>query len=161
MIAIAIGSFTRPADTTAYAIGDLVANSTTAGSVVAVTLEVSPLRNPGGTIRRVELLKSGAVLTLASFRVHFYRNGVAPAVTSGDNGAWLSTESGYMGSVDITIDKAFSNGAAGFTAQLMDYLPSPGTGSIFALVEARAAYVPASAEVFTIKVEVDRNNNLQ
>lgn len=27
------GSFTRPSDTTAYASGDLVANSTTAGSV--------------------------------------------------------------------------------------------------------------------------------
>jgi hypothetical protein len=33
--ALASASFTRPADTTAYASGDLVANSTTAGSVVA------------------------------------------------------------------------------------------------------------------------------
>lgn len=41
-----IVSFTRPADTTAYASGDLVANSTTAGSVVAPV--VRPVHSAGG-----------------------------------------------------------------------------------------------------------------
>lgn len=37
-VALIAASFTRPADTAAYAVGDLVANSTTAGSVAAMPL---------------------------------------------------------------------------------------------------------------------------
>lgn len=150
-------NFTRPSDTTAYASGDLVANSTTAGSVVPMQLSVGRIAAGSGVIRRAKLHKSGTSVTNSSFRAHFFR--AAPAtVTNGDNGVFsVSGVSDYLGAFDISIDRAFTDGAAG--------LGVPVTGSelsfkltsgqvVFVLLEARAAYTPASAEVFTLTLEV-------
>lgn len=149
--------FNRPADTTAYASGDLVANSTTAGSVVAPSIALNPANGGLGRIRRCKLKKSGTSVTNAAFRVHLFRT--APTVTNGDNGVWLPTESGYVGSFDVTVDKAFSDGAVGLG------LPTVGTDitfsqpadkkRLFILLEARGAYTPASAETFTVSLELD------
>jgi hypothetical protein len=156
LIQMAIAQFTRPADTTAYASGDLVANSTTAGSVVPMTFNTARDTGAGGVISRVRLRKSGTSITSASFRLHLYN--VSPTVSNGDNGAWLTTGAGtYIGSFDITMDKAFSDGAVGVG------IPTVGTDIRFRLrsgsthygvLEARAAYTPANAEVFTVELEV-------
>lgn len=145
-------AFTRPNDTTAYASGDLVANSTTAGSVVPVSLTLDKTTHavPFG-IKGVRLKKSGTGVTNASFRVHFYT--ASPVVTNGDNGAWLSDNAAtYLGSVDVTVDKAFSDGAAGVaTATELVAVPSS-AGVIYALVEARGAYTPGAQETFTLSI---------
>lgn len=154
---VVAASFTRPSDTTAYASGDLVANSTTAASVVAIPLVVA--RNAGtvALLRRIRLKKSGAVLTNAAFRVHFYStNPVATAPTNGDNGAWVTINAGYLGSLDVTLDKAFIDAAQGTGVPSVNAeipLVGDADGTVYALMEARAAYVPASAEVFTLTVE--------
>jgi hypothetical protein len=104
-------SFTRPADTTAYASGDLVANSTTTGSVVPIEL-IGAARADGEALRieRVRLRKSGASLTNAAFRVHLFRK--PPTVTTGDNGVFsasgllsLADIDGHVGSVEVTMDR--------------------------------------------------------
>ncbi len=156
--AIASAQFTRPADTTAYASGDLVANSTTAGSVVPVSL-ASAVREAGGVSRcdRIRLRKSGTSTTNASFRVHLYS--ASPSVTNGDNGAWLTSVTNYIGAFDVTMDRVFTNGAAGAgvpqNGQAMEFTITSGT-TLFALVEARAAYTPVSGEVFTVIAELYR-----
>lgn len=150
--------FARPADTTAYASGDLVANSTTAGSVVVPTIALNPATT-GGTsfVRRVKLKKSSVGVTGSAFRVHLYRS--APTPTNGDNGAWLTTESGWIGSFDVTIDKAFSDGAAGVgiptTGTVVAVVNPTGAPRLWALVEARGAYTPVASETFTISAEVE------
>lgn len=150
------GSFTRPNDTTAYASGDLVANSVTAGSVVPVTVTASLANDGKVAIPRVRLKKSGTSLTNASFRVHLYKT--TPTCTNGDNGAWLTTESTYIGAFDVTIDRAFSDAAKGTGAPLIGNFAiaemSASTMTIFALIEARAAYTPVANEVFTLACEV-------
>lgn len=158
--AVPTASFSRPADTTAYAAGDLVANSITAGSVVP--MELACARRPGGTgqVVRVRLRKSGAVLTNASFRVHFYRT--APTPANGDNGAWLTNGAlTYLGAFDITMDRAFTDGATGtgvpLTGPVMVFAADAALTSLFALIEARAAYTPASGETFTVAVETVRD----
>lgn len=154
-----ISSFTRPADTTAYASGDLVANSTTAASVVASHFAAAG--GPGGTgvIRRVTLYKSSAVVTAASFRVHFFLADPA-TVTNGDNGAFsVSGVADYLGAADVTIAQAFTDGAWGAGTPnagseiTFDIVDAAGV-SIYWLLEARAAYTPASAEVFTLRPEI-------
>jgi hypothetical protein len=149
-------NFTRPANTTPYASGDLVANSTTAGSVVP--LEFTNLRNSKQMfwIRRAKLHKSGTSVTNSSFRVHFFRE-IPATITNGDNGAFsVSGVANYIGAIDIAIDRAFTDGAAGFG------IPMTGTElivkqsvhkPIYALIEARGAYTPASGEVFTLTLE--------
>jgi hypothetical protein len=150
-------TITRPADTTAYASGDLVANSTTAGSVTAFTLTGTLGR--GLAIQRVTIAKSQASVTNANFRVHFFKD--IPTVTNGDNGAFVPIVSGYIGFVDClgaSQSAAFSDASRlhgiyvnnSLASDLVVYLDAD--QKIYALIEARAAYTPASAETFAITV---------
>lgn len=148
--------FARPANTTAYASGDLVANHATAGSVVLPTIGIA--RVPGGTgrIKRAFLKKSDAGVTNAAFRIHLYR--AIPTPTNGDNGAWLTTQSSYLGSYDVTVDKAFADGAAGFSAAAdIPFDLGVGAQRVWVVIEARGAYTPASAETFTVSLDVDQD----
>jgi hypothetical protein len=153
-------SFTRPGDTTAYASGDLVANSTTAGSVVAPVFTVGRSAVATGQefrIDRIKLAKSTVTTTNASFRVHLYK--VAPTVANGDNGVFsTSGTANYLNSFDITVGQAFTDGAVGFVATGVNAITLEAGATIVALVEARAAYAPGNAEVFTITLEVVQNN---
>lgn len=158
-IANLVGSFTRPSNTTAYASGDLVANSTTAGSVTAT--EVRGLGHaPAGSaiVRRVGIRKSGTSTTNASFRVHLFLTGSITAA-NGDNSAFSTNNvADYLGYADVTVSQAFTDGSVGFAApavgsEFMVRL-EPGSQSIYALIEAQAAYTPASAEVFTVIVDM-------
>jgi hypothetical protein len=106
-------SFTRPADTTAYASGDLVANSTTVGSVVPLTFaRVTKGSGQSSQIRRIGITKTGTSITNTTVRVHLFS--VLPTLaTNGDNGAiTIATgAAGYLGQVDVVINQAFTDGA--------------------------------------------------
>ena len=148
-------TITRPADTTAYASGDLVANSTTAGSVTPFVFRIP--YGQGLMIHRVGLTRSDTDVANASFRVHFYKD--SPTVTNGDNGAWLSIIAGHQGSVDVVgTSPAFSAGARAFGVYVNNSVYAPlwvladVDRYLYALLEARAAYTPASAETFTLNV---------
>jgi hypothetical protein len=94
-------SFTRPNDTTAYAVGDLVANATTAGAVLPLQIGLGN-QFPNGMTRltRARLVKSGTGVANASFRVHLYETPPTPA--NGDNGAWSTDQAAHwLGNIDI------------------------------------------------------------
>lgn len=141
-------SFTRPADTTAYASGDLVANSVTVGSVSALTF--SPCTKGAGRsgqIRRVGITKTGTSVTNTTVRVHLF-NVLPTLATNGDNGAiTIATgAAGYLGQVDVVINQAFTDGAAGWLTTEINY----NALTLYGLLEARGAWTPASAEVITV-----------
>lgn len=150
-------SFVRPANTTAYVSGDLVANNVTAGNVTPMSFASGRDEGDlGGMIRRVRLRKTGTALTGASFRLHLYS--AAPAPSNGDNGVWLTDgAANYVGSLDVTCDKAFTDGAAG------NGVPTSGaeinflSAVLYGLLEARGAYTPASGESFTLTLEMLQN----
>lgn len=153
-------TFTRPANATAYASGQMVANSTTAGSVTPIALAVARVNGGTAAIPTLKLGKSSTGVTNASFRVHLYRN--SPTASNGDGGAWLTTSSVYLGYADVTMDKVFTDEASG-TGVLKDSAgnartlltdTAAGSQNIYALIEARAAYTPVSAETFTLTAEV-------
>lgn len=149
--------FNRPADTTAYASGDLVANSTVAGNVIPLSWATAA-RIAGGSfiVRRCRLAKSTAVIANAAFRLHLYST--SPVVTNGDNGAWLSTQAAtYLGSLEVSYMLAFSDGATGIGSPLvgMDISIDLAAGqTIYGLLEARGAYAPGNAETFTAVLEL-------
>jgi hypothetical protein len=149
-------SFTRPADTTAYASGDLIANSTTAGSVVPLgfaNASLSPIAP--SRVRRAKIVTSNVSTTNASFRLHLFC--ASPTVANGDNGAISFNQAlKYLGSVDITVGQAATDGAAGQATTDMLYR-SDSNNKIYGLLEARAAYTPTSAEVFTVVLEVEQD----
>lgn len=147
------GSFVRPANVTAYASGQLVANSTTNTSVVPVTLIDAIGIDDRIMVKRIRLAKNSTGLTAAAFRVHLY---VTPTIvpTNGDGGVFLTPIAGYVGYADVTMDVAFSDGAMGaglpVPAQAQLTIIVPGASRLLALVEARGAYTPVSGETFTV-----------
>lgn len=157
---IAAAAMTRPADTAAYASGDLVANSTTAGSVAPLQiLGAARLAGSGGRIAGVKLHKSAASITNAAFRIHFFT--VSPTVANGDNGVFTpAVMTGWVGSIDVTVDKAGTAGSVGraeASAQGIAFDLPDGATTLFALIEARGAYTPASGETFTLTADILQN----
>lgn len=130
---VAGATTTRPANTTAYVAGQLLANSTTAGSVTYPTIAAARANDVAGTILRLRLKKSGTTLTNGIFRVHLYN--VLPSVTNGDGATWLSTTAGYVGGFDVTMTQAFSDSAMGIG------IPTAGYGVAFAPVSGTRIYI--------------------
>lgn len=152
-------TFNRPADILAYAVGDLVANSTVAGSVLADVFPAA--RAPGGSfsILRARLRKSGVGVAAAAFRLHLFA--VSPTVASGDNGAFMPAQSAsYIGSIDVATMQAFSDGSVGAgvptVGQTLE-VDLPAGQSIYGLTEARGAYTPVSAETFAWTLELSQH----
>lgn len=151
-------NFTRPNDTTAYAAGDLVANSTTAGSVTQLSWVI-----PGGGrwLRRVELRKSGSVITNGDFRLWLHTDS-AVTFSNGDNGAASIASStlaltSVLAALDVSIDRGVTNlGSIGYATfdeglyNLASATEANGQGTIYGFLEARAAYTPVAQEVFTV-----------
>lgn len=144
-------SFTRPADTTAYASGDLVANCVTAGSVAPIAIEAARVRGGAARILAARLAKSGSSLTNASFRVHLMT--ALPAVTNGDNGALAITppegvtESGaasiavgvIMAGPKKPTPRQWLDGVLSLERQAAIYLAAQGTQLAFVLWRLGAA----------------------
>lgn len=149
----------RPADITAYASGDLLAGSVTAGSVVP--WQINPEINRG-RIRRAFVAKSSTPTSGWAYRAHFFT--AAPLVTNGDNGAFLPTlKDIYLGFLDAPNANAY---AFGDGVRLDTTLATGGEVAfdvrgtaatlLYALLEVRGAYTPTSGETFSLKVEIDR-----
>lgn len=154
-------SFTRPANTTAYSTGQLVANSTTAGSVVPLAIPIGG-QTGFGSLRlvRARLSKSGTGVTNATFRIHLYSQ--SPTCANGDGAAWSTNQAAnWLGNIDVSSMLAFTDGATGTGS-----LPAGSEGFlkitnnsgqsqqfIYCLLAALGAYTPASAEVFTLTLE--------
>lgn len=158
MIKTVTAIFARPANTTAYADGDLVANNATAGSVVPMQFKIRDGRSGNGAVKilRARLAKSQASVTTPNFRLHLFSS--SPTVANGDNGAIVpSVASAYLGSVDLDAGVLTGDGAAGVAALSVpiNVTLNSGAQTIFGLLAARAAYTPASGETFRVTLEVE------
>jgi hypothetical protein len=158
---ISTASFTRPANTTAYADGDLVANNATAASVVPLKFTTSRVVGQG-TIARVRLYKSAASATNANFTLHLFS--ADPGVpTNGDNGAFgIASAEDHIGSVDCDMTTGGLAGTAGLSKAfaITNGLTFDLTGAtsgerrLYGLLVAKAAYTPASGETLSVTIEI-------
>lgn len=160
--AIAATQFARPGNTTAYAAGDLVADTVTAGSVAVVAIP-NAVRAAGEAFRieRCRLRKSTTTLTAANFRVYICR--ALPTFSVGDNGALnvagalaIDDIANVVGWFDITMDRSATAGARGVgvpsLGPAITVIPSSGT-TLYAFIEATGAYAPGNAETFNMTLE--------
>ena len=152
-IILPTANFTRPANTTPYVSGQLLGNSTTAGSVVPMSLTVNSVSGRKVYIRRVVLKKSTTGVTAPNFRIHLYT--ASPTIASGDGAAYSTTQSGHFCDLDVnmyTVTAIFSDGNDGIGTPNngAECAVAPTTTTVFALIEARGAYAPGNAEVFTV-----------
>jgi hypothetical protein len=159
MIIETTSSFTRPANTTAYSSGQLVANSTTNTSVVPMAFVIPEAIN-GVKIWRAKIKFNSATNTNGKFNLHLYTS--SPTCTNGDGGTWLTTESGWLGVIAVDCTTAtFSDNSSGWGTYLLSSVEVPlttvpiTTGVIYGLLAATAAYTPTSAEVFTVSLDAE------
>lgn len=154
---------TRPADVTAYASGDLVANSTVAGSVTPFLFAGVRATGYKGLVRRVFMVKSQNSLALADFRLHLFRD-APPTVSNGDNGALAvaTNMDKWIGAIDLPfttspppILTATGNRLFATPAVALPFSTAQ-SASLWGLLEARAAYVPASAETIQLGLDIDQ-----
>lgn len=148
-----ISSFARPADTTAYAAGDLVANSTTAGSVLALNFG-----SVDGVLEGLRIRKTTNTTANTSFRLWLYAVPIDSAlsvvsVANGDNGALsLSTLANFVGRFSCTAMETHASLTQAWARMTPDdalrYIASG--QRLLGYLEARAAYAPGSAETFEV-----------
>lgn len=170
---IAAPLMTRPADTTAYASGDLVANHATAASVVPLVFSnVGRRLGSKGWITRARLTLSLALIANAAFRLHLFNvSPVATVLPNGDNGALVpALKTGYQGFIDLVATQAFAFGDGTILegVPIINSVAAPNglpftcgaaSDDLWGLLEARAAYVPASAETFLVEIWANRLHN--
>lgn len=159
--------FARPGDTTAYAAGDLIANNTSAASVVPLQFRFAS-SEPFLQIDRAVIRKSSTGVVNPSFRLNLYS--ALPVISvSGDNGlmsANTTAATTFIGGLSTTgvltthLDGGVGNllpffGASPFPFPLMvdcRTLISGGAVTLFGLLEALAAYTPGNAETFNVTI---------
>lgn len=149
----------RPADTAVYAAGDLVANSTTAASVVPFIFgSGSNVPFMGGVLTKCRIFKSTTNSVQATFRLHIYA--AAPDPQNGDNGAWLTSAVAWFTAFDVTINHTFSNGSAGVGTPMAEHgsdVPFRISGKfLYGLLEVRGNYNPGSAESFRVSLGLNQ-----
>lgn len=155
-------TLTRPSDTTAYAQSDLIASSTTAGSIVVPSVSVLRVAAGNGAMRRIRLLTNKTSGWDATpFTVRFWST--APTYTNGDNGAYAvaTGAAGWLGQFGVSLNQ-FADGATGAG------VPAIGSELGIALASGQvvfwdlqyvgaAALTPASAQTFTLIPEFYQN----
>jgi hypothetical protein len=148
--------FTRPAtDALAYAAGDIIANSTTAASVVMYTIDAARINDEPGRLLSCRLQCSNNSLTNGIFRVHVFN--ASTGVANGDNGVFTpSNVANWLGSFDVTLRYSATDGAFGVgiptDGNYISFTPVSGSQNVRCALEARAAYTPTSAETFTLQL---------
>jgi len=153
---IASSNFTTPAGTTAYASGDLIANNATAGSVTPMSFTVCRVNAGTGMIRRARIKTTDTGFAAKGVILKLYKD--SPTSTNGDNGAWLTTESNYLGQISVTLDQHFSDpmekgvGTPSAGSEI-NYDCATGTSVIYGLLVANEAITPQGAKVHTIVLE--------
>jgi len=149
-------SYTRPADTATYAAGDVIANSTSAATILTFT---GVAREPGlgGIIQSAVLVDSAAQTLKGDFELYLFDT--APAMQN-DNAAWNPSDSEVTKSLGRVrfppglFNVCGANGVVDVDSLGKPFKCASGTRNIFGILVVRNAYVPISGEVFTIRLFV-------
>lgn len=157
----AVASITRPADTTAYADGDVVADSTSAAAVLKFHGVCGD--GEGAIIRSATL--SSSVLPGTKLSADLWLFHTAPTSYGNDNAAFALSDADVLNCVGvIALDGTV---AANIKAGTLNYIVvNQGLAlavkglttdrALYGVLVARNAYTPASAEVLTIKLGAEQ-----
>lgn len=153
-------SFTRPSDTTAYAAGDALADSTSAPTVNTIT-NAARINAGSGVILNATLIDSAAVATAGSFEAWIFDTTWTP---DNDNAVFTPTDAelatlvcivpfnvSYVG--DATV------GAGGNRVYQSDpvnrgFVCGAASRNLFWVLVLRNAFTPVSAEIFTLRLTI-------
>lgn len=153
-------TFTRPADTTAYAASDVVCNSTSSPAVITFT-NIAKEAGGNGYIMSARLNKSTTTTTNANFRLYLYT--VAPTPIA-DNAAFTllyANRASRIGWIDFSSMNTEGTGSdsanAYVTAAGVKFTCAADSRNLYGVLVAKAAYAPGNAEQFFIELGCDLN----
>lgn len=158
---ISSNTVTRPADTSAYSVGDIVAQSTTNSLCYAIPFTAARYAGGTGMLRRCRVKVNDIAWANAEIYVHVFKN--TPTFTNGDNGAFSAgvSESEYLGAFDVTFDRTFSDYVKGIgvprTGSEINFDANTSSQSLYYTIETRTALTPAASETFTTTFEILQN----
>jgi len=157
--AIASATLTRPADTTAYAAAEQIAQTTTAALNKNLVFDVARVDNGTGIITSAVLIDSSAESTKPSIDLLLFHG---PVTNAADNAAAAPTDeemetmlpNGVISFDGPTLFKVGgANGAIPAGNQNIPFKCRNGT-KIYGILVVRNAYTPVSAEKFTVNLGV-------
>ena len=160
-LAVVSAEFTRPADTTAYAIGDVVGNSTSAATPLSIA-GCARVNAGSGYIVRAAFIADQKSIT-PSFRVHVFN---AAPTQSNDNAAHralyvdVSKRVGefIIGPMTTPTDTTNSTLSRAVDMNLrIPFVCASGSTTLYFIFEALSAFTPANAGKFTLQLAIDQN----
>jgi hypothetical protein len=145
---------TRPADTTAYAAGDVISESTSAGTVW--TFPFARSLGLGGILQDAALIQSVAQSTKLDADLYLFDTTIASNLN--DNAAFAPSDA-EMKTLLTVISFTGSNAKVGSGNVSIEYLNASrslqcaaASLSLFGVLVARNAYVPTSGEDITLRL---------
>jgi hypothetical protein len=161
-VSLTLASFVRPNNTTAYASGDLVANNTTAGSVVPMTFPIAVGNGRSINISSWGIYKSGTTATNANFDLYLFDSTAIPTCTAGDNAAFLASNvlainkgSEYAGKLTGGQMLGFGDGCKNvYLVTAPGLIFRNANGVLYGVLVAAAAYTPSANEVFAVQLNL-------
>lgn len=160
--------FTRPADTTAYAAGDVIADSTSAATTITFP---GCAGNADETGRIVSALLMDGANQATKLNADLFLFHTAPASYGNDNGAFTPTDAemnNLVGAISLDGTTAANlkegdatSGAGGNVLIQQTGLSIPfrcvaGSTKLYGVLVARNVYTPVSGETFRIKLGVEQ-----
>ena len=150
-------TFTRPADTTAYADGDTLCNSTSAPTIMTFS-GVVRAGGLGAVLQSAMLIKSTVQATELNADLLLFDTSIT---MSNDNAAFSPSDSDAEKAVAVIQFRGTTNGSklaanivydAGAISRSVKCAAS--STSLYGVLVARSAYVPGNAEVFRVRLGV-------
>lgn len=148
----------RPANTTTYAAGQIVAESTSAATLWAFA-SVARANGLGLILQSLTLVDSVAQSLKPDFELWLFDT--APSTTSqNDAQAWAPTDAemkfclGYVALSSGAFKVAGSNGVIAAEGIAKPLQCAAGSTTIYGVLVVRNAYIPASAEELTLRMTV-------
>jgi len=163
IVAIRSASKTRPANTTTYTAGDVIAEATSGATGLTFT---DAVRQPGGSglINKVQIVDSAYVAATLQAELWLFS---ATVTADQDNAVFTPTDAELATLVAvITVNTAFVGDAtagvggnvsltSGNVNTVMKCAPDSTT--LYGVLVARNAYVPISGEIFTVQLFISQD----
>jgi hypothetical protein len=164
--AVVVGSIVRPADTTAYAAGDSVSNSTTAPTAMAFL--AARFAGGGGIITAAHFLDDSNPATKPTFELWLFGGAAAPTPTN-DNAAiaWSDADvANLIGVIEFLQAEVRVGSSAGnnvCTGRMgtshtfrLPFRCDAAQQNIWGMVVVRTAYTPANAGTLRFKLSIEQ-----
>ena len=149
LINAAAPQMVRPANVTAYSVGDIVANHGTAANVVALAFSATDLTKMPVMLTHLEILTNdtGPSTASAVFEAWLFTSDPAlnTGIVNGDNGAFSVKQAGFIGRMSGSFLAMADGGSAILLPVDGEFLiAKPTSLTLYALLKTQTAFTPSA-----------------